>query len=45
MVYHTISINTRERALALLRDGWQIEETAETLGICPKSITPPAGNT
>jgi transposase len=39
MVYRTISADMKERALALLRDDWNIEETAETLGVCPKSIT------
>ena len=28
----------KERALALLSEGWNIEETAETLNVCPRSI-------
>jgi hypothetical protein len=37
MVYRTISAHMKDWALALLQEGWNIEETAETLGVCSKS--------
>jgi hypothetical protein len=38
MVFRRIGVDMKERALALLEDGWNLEETAETLNICPRSI-------
>ena len=38
MVFRRISVDMKERALALLGDGWNLEETAETLNVCPRSI-------
>ena len=33
MVFHRISVDMKEWALALLGEGWNIEETAETLNV------------
>jgi hypothetical protein len=33
MVFRRISVDMKGRALALLEDGWNIEETAETLNV------------
>ena len=38
MVFRRISVDMKEQALALLEDGWNLEETAETLNVCPRSI-------
>ena len=38
MVFHRISVDMKEQALALLGKGWNIEETVETLNVCPRSI-------
>ena len=38
MVFRRISVDMKERALALLEDGWNLEETTEMLNICLRSI-------
>ena len=38
MVFRGISVNMKEQALALLGDGWNLEETTEMLNVCPRSI-------
>jgi hypothetical protein len=42
MKFCKISVDMKERALALLQGGWNIEESAETLNICAEAST--AGN-
>ncbi|KAF8685302.1 hypothetical protein AX14_004049 [Amanita brunnescens Koide BX004] len=39
MVFHRISVVMKEQALALLEDGWNIEETAETIFVIAGNIT------
>jgi transposase len=38
MVFRRISVDMKERALNLLKDGWNIEESAETFNVCTRSI-------
>jgi transposase len=38
MVYHHISPDMKQRALQLLKQGWEIEDVAEVLGVSSKSI-------
>ncbi len=38
MVYRTISRDMKERALELLRDGWDLDDVVEALGVHPRSI-------
>jgi transposase-like protein len=38
MVYRTVSVDMKQRALQLLDSGWTIEEIVDALGVSTKSI-------